>query len=170
MNQQIILNKNEIGKEIVNDLIKAAINVSHKMKCEYCNSKFANLDSLKRHMRKFHEPMIKEEKLYTCDICNKTFPHPSKLKRHTSTHIAQPKTNYKVDNYPCDICDKQFTYKRGLVRHSKIHNEQLKSNVLLKPVILSKDKATNSIKVDNACQMVDYLFQGDEKVFEKVDC
>ena len=80
MNQQIIFNKNEIGKEIVNDLIKAAINVSHKMKCEYCYSKFANLDSLKRHMRKFHEPMIKEEKLYTCDICHKTFQHPSKLK------------------------------------------------------------------------------------------
>ena len=80
VNQQIILNKNEIGKEIVNDLIKAAINVSHKMKCEYCYSKFANLDSLKRHMRKFHEPMIKEEKLYTCDICHKTFQHPSKLK------------------------------------------------------------------------------------------
>ena len=72
----------------MNDLIKAAINVSHKMKCEYRNSKFANLDSLKRNIRKFHEPMIKEEKLYTCDICHKTFPHPSKLTRHTSTHIA----------------------------------------------------------------------------------
>ena len=101
MNQQIILNKNEIGKEIVNDLIKAAINVSHKMKCEYCNSKFANLDSLKRHMRKFHKPMIKEEKLYTCDICHKTFPHPSKLKRHTSTHIAQPKTNLILNLLLC---------------------------------------------------------------------
>ena len=32
MNQQIILNKNEIEKEIVNDLIKAAINFSHKLK------------------------------------------------------------------------------------------------------------------------------------------
>ena len=44
----------------------------------------------------------------------------------------------------------------------------MKSDVLLKPVILSKDKATNSIKVDNACQMVDYLFKGDEKISEKV--
>ena len=77
MNQQIILNKNEIGKEIVNDLIKAALNFPHKLKYETCYSKFTNLDSLKRHMRKFHEPMIKEEKLFTCDICNKTFPHPS---------------------------------------------------------------------------------------------
>ena len=45
MNQQIILNKNEIGEEIVNDLIKAEINGSHKL-------------------------MIKEEKLCTCDICH----------------------------------------------------------------------------------------------------
>ena len=87
INQQIILNKNDIVKEIVSDIIKAVMNVADKIKCESCNAKLANLESLKRHMRKFHEPIKKEKKVYSCDICQKTFPHPSKLKSHTSTHI-----------------------------------------------------------------------------------
>ena len=76
MNQQIILNKNEIGKEIVNDLIKAAINFSHKLKCETCNSKFTNLDSLNRPMRKFHEPMIEYmlPKMQLCYLCAYDWP------------------------------------------------------------------------------------------------
>ena len=138
INQQIILNKNDIVKEIVSDIIKSVMNVADKIKCESCNAKLANLESLKRHMKKFHEPIKKEKKVYSCDICRKTFPHPSKLKSHTSTHIEQPKTNNTVDKYPCDVCDKQFTYKKGLVRHMKIHKEQIKSDVLLTPVVLSK--------------------------------
>ena len=81
-------------KEILSDIIKAVINVSHKIKCESCNAKLANLESSKRHMRKFHEPMKKEKEVYTCDICRETFPHPSKLKSHTSTHI---------EHVPCTV-------------------------------------------------------------------
>ena len=62
-----------IVKEILSDIIKAVINVSHKIKCESCNTKLANLETLKRHMRKFHEPMKKEKKCILVTYVGKHF-------------------------------------------------------------------------------------------------
>ena len=69
--QQTILNKINIVEAMISDLINDVINVSQKIKCESCHKLFANLESLKRHIRKFHEPVIKEKKVYTCAVCQK---------------------------------------------------------------------------------------------------
>ena len=66
---------------MISDLINDVINVSQKTKCESCHKMFANLESLKRHIRNFNEPVIKEKKVYTCAVCQKAFPMPSKLSR-----------------------------------------------------------------------------------------
>ena len=51
--QQNVLNKNNIVKAMINDIINDVTNVSQKTKCdcESCHKMFANLESLKRHIR-----------------------------------------------------------------------------------------------------------------------
>ena len=66
---------------MISDIINYVINVFQKTKCESCHKMFANLESLKRHIRNFNEPVIKEKKVYTCAVCQKAFPMPSKLSR-----------------------------------------------------------------------------------------
>ena len=48
------------------------------------------------------------------------------------------------------------------------YKEEKNSDILLTPVVLNKNYNANSMKIDNACQIVDYMFQGNEQVSQKV--
>ena len=81
-----VLNRKEHVKEILNKIISNIIDLSQKIKCELCQSKFSSVDSLKRHIRKFHEANEKVKRNNNCNICLKSFTTPYKLKRQAEVH------------------------------------------------------------------------------------
>ena len=72
--QPTILNKNLIVNAIINDLINTVINIAQIINCESCNAKLSNLESLKKHMRKYHEP-LKMRKKCTLVIYVRKYSH-----------------------------------------------------------------------------------------------
>ena len=70
-------------RERAKELIDKVLHDLDRVKCEVCQSKFSNFDSLSRHMRKFHGPLDKKiNKEYKCDVCQKRFPGPAHLKTY----------------------------------------------------------------------------------------
>ena len=47
-------------RERAKELIDKVLHDLDRVKCEVCQSKFSNFDSLSRHMRKFHGPLDKK--------------------------------------------------------------------------------------------------------------
>ena len=103
--------------ELINDIVSNAFNLSHKIKCEVCESMFSNIDSLKRHKRKFHEGNEKVKRSNNCNICLKSFTTPYKLKRHAEMHDTVKTINV------CVICQKSCITPSKLKIHMKVHDK-----------------------------------------------
>lgn len=89
------------------------------IKCELCESMFINLNSLRRHLRKYHnnQPSIvyDEKRKTTCSKCNLTFEDPKQLTRHKFTHLE----------FECDICKQRYSTNKALDAHKNIHGNKV---------------------------------------------
>ncbi len=132
---QLADNEEELAKHV---------DLAHKdteVVCDICGRTMKNKDSLKSHMRKFHnktftcavcgmgfnreKALRKHEIDHTginpekCHICSKTFPGKAQLSKHVNV------THNEARNYACRICDKRFKQKSPRDRHERtIHAEE----------------------------------------------
>ena len=129
-------NEEELAKHL-----ELAHNPNTEVVCDICGRTLKNKDSLKSHMRKFHnkpfncvvcgmgfsreKALRKHEIDHTginpekCHICGKTFSEKSKLSKHVNV------THNEARNYACRICDKRFKQKSPRDRHERtIHAEE----------------------------------------------
>lgn len=88
--------------------------------CSKCNKKFAESESLKRHM-KTHLPRS-ERKHFSCPSCQKTFVSAPGLKRHKCKMNPDKRCSWEVQR--CLICDKTFENIIYLKAHMKRHLEE----------------------------------------------
>ncbi|KPP63587.1 B-cell lymphoma 6 protein-like [Scleropages formosus] len=78
--------------------------------CNECDSKFAEEDSLKRHMLQVHS-----DKPYKCDRCQAAFRYKGNLASHKTVHTGEKP-------YRCNICGAQFNRPANLKTHTRIHS------------------------------------------------
>ncbi|XP_021468538.2 B-cell lymphoma 6 protein [Oncorhynchus mykiss] len=78
--------------------------------CNFCNSKFAEADSLKGHMLQVHA-----DKPYKCDRCQAAFRYKGNLASHKTVHTGEKP-------YRCNICGAQFNRPANLKTHTRIHS------------------------------------------------
>lgn len=93
-------------------------------KCDQCDKRFQDRNSLKRH-----QIIHSEERPFKCEHCAQTFNDRSVLRRHTFTH-----TDRKP--YQCHICQKDFVRKSSLNAHVTSQHPQEQPTVfgLVQPV------------------------------------
>ena len=113
--------------------------------CPYddCNEAFHKHQSLKAHIRNFHEQITN---CHICKLCDKKFDRPGRLANHMEKyHSETPKLMcdfpdcYKTfrvwsalqlhikNDHPrleCEICGKKCLGQSGLTNHMKIHNDE----------------------------------------------
>ncbi|XP_010902501.2 BCL6A transcription repressor b isoform X1 [Esox lucius] len=78
--------------------------------CNECDSKFAEVDSLKGHMLQVHA-----DKPYKCDRCQAAFRYKGNLASHKTVHTGEKP-------YRCNICGAQFNRPANLKTHTRIHS------------------------------------------------
>ncbi|KAL4608134.1 B-cell lymphoma 6 protein-like isoform X1 [Arapaima gigas] len=78
--------------------------------CNECDSKFAEEDSLKRHVLQVHS-----DKPYKCDRCQAAFRYKGNLASHKTVHTGEKP-------YRCNICGAQFNRPANLKTHTRIHS------------------------------------------------
>ena len=113
-----VLNRKEHVKEILNKIISNIIDLSQKIKCELCQSKFSSVDSLKRHIREFHEANDKAKEDHICTICQKSFISSYKLRGHSGVHENKEKVK---KSHLCTICQKSSPTPSKLEIYMKVH-------------------------------------------------
>ena len=88
-------------------------------KCRLCSRRYANPNSLKRHLL-----IHTEEKPHVCDECGKRFSIKSYLTAHKKIHSGQTP-------YECELCSKRFNRRSNLQDHMLVHNgiKQFKCDV-----------------------------------------
>ena len=90
-------------------------NIDNKMsnlngKCDKCDLKFPNFQSLKNHVRLHHERKM----IYKCEKCDYGATRPSNLERHIKW-VHERKYNFK-----CDFCGKKnMGSKDCLLKHMR---------------------------------------------------
>lgn len=112
--------------------------------CEYCNSKFASYNNLRRHVievHKRHESRDNDEKISLdrvgeCSGCSRTF---GTLAEWVDHKIADARNKRLSTNYEwnCEICAKNFTRKERLLQHMLSHLNDREMD----PEILAKHQA-----------------------------
>ncbi|XP_077971590.1 uncharacterized protein LOC144425797 [Styela clava] len=80
-------------------------------KCEQCYNRFADRNSLNRHMAK--HTGVPLPKTHECVICRKSFTRKSILNRHMRSHGDK--------DFICSHCHKAFTHQKILDRHITTH-------------------------------------------------
>ncbi|KAG7456854.1 hypothetical protein MATL_G00240330 [Megalops atlanticus] len=78
--------------------------------CNECDSKFAEEESLKRHVLQVHS-----DKPYKCDRCQASFRYKGNLASHKTVHTGEKP-------YRCNICGAQFNRPANLKTHTRIHS------------------------------------------------
>ncbi|XP_063057727.1 BCL6A transcription repressor a isoform X2 [Engraulis encrasicolus] len=78
--------------------------------CNECDSKFAEEETLKRHMLQVHS-----DKPYKCDRCQAAFRYKGNLASHKTVHTGEKP-------YRCNICGAQFNRPANLKTHTRIHS------------------------------------------------
>uniref|UniRef100_A0AAY4CTD0 B-cell lymphoma 6 protein n=1 Tax=Denticeps clupeoides TaxID=299321 RepID=A0AAY4CTD0_9TELE len=78
--------------------------------CNECDSKFAEEETLKRHILQVHS-----DKPYKCDRCQAAFRYKGNLASHKTVHTGEKP-------YRCNICGAQFNRPANLKTHTRIHS------------------------------------------------
>ncbi len=89
-----------------------------KFKCTICDTSFANVDSVTRHMDTIHL----KTRLPECDICKKVLSTASALKRHIA------RKHKGIRRYKCDFCDKFLEGQMSLALHIVENHSNQASN------------------------------------------
>ncbi|CAH1790700.1 unnamed protein product [Owenia fusiformis] len=106
-----------------------------KFQCQYCEKKYKNKGTLKRHERihtgegiqcpycekcfgekshfKEHERIHTGDRPYNCGKCEKSYTSESALKKHESKHSGT--------RFMCSYCDQSYKSEETLKSHEKIH-------------------------------------------------
>ncbi|KAE9551043.1 hypothetical protein FO519_005743 [Halicephalobus sp. NKZ332] len=100
--------------------------------CPFCDKRFRNEHSLKKHIEKKHEDCTEFAQCLDCfkcvptkeDLpnhhCDMKFLTPRKLRKHKKMSHVFTKT------YPCHFCDELFTSETGVTTHERIHTGIIK--------------------------------------------
>uniref|UniRef100_A0A8K9VDN5 BCL6A transcription repressor a n=1 Tax=Oncorhynchus mykiss TaxID=8022 RepID=A0A8K9VDN5_ONCMY len=78
--------------------------------CNECDSKFAEDETLKRHVLQAHS-----DKPYKCDRCQAAFRYKGNLASHKTVHTGEKP-------YRCNVCGAQFNRPANLKTHTRIHS------------------------------------------------
>lgn len=110
---------------------------SKKDPTKQCESAFARMDELKRHL-KIHDP----NKPYKCQFCEMKFSRTDHLTTHTRTHT-------KEKPYACQYqnCTKKFARSDERLRHHQVHENRIKKqneNKLKKEIGLNQSVHYNN--------------------------
>ena len=70
------------------------------IKCEICEKDFINKDTLKNHIKRWHESTNREK--FKCNNCTKEFVTKTGLRIHMETHDQFRK------KYPCEMCGNEY--------------------------------------------------------------
>ena len=120
------------------------------LKCDFCESSFANKKNLNRHKKIVHKV---DAVAHICQICNKKFSEKHGLKIHNaiaheeikpfqwgpflcnfcgSSFGVKSKLNLHVQAvhegtkpFQCHLCDSKFMFQKTMTMHMKVHNFQL---------------------------------------------
>ena len=121
--------------------------------CEICNTKFAHIKYLKKHISEIHTKATQ----YVCDTCGKKFNRKSNLKEHLLIH-----TDLRLSK--CDVCEKSYRTPSALKLHYRMHTG--KSNFDERPqgrIQLSRLISGEKPYVCNMCHVKAYSYNTDLK-------
>lgn len=79
--------------------------------CEICKFECQTKESLKEHLKSYHDPFF-------CAVCNKSFALPRYLKAHEKTHFQD-----ESPRVTCPICSKQLLIKKIKSHVFRLHPE-----------------------------------------------
>ena len=83
--------------------------------CNYCNKKFQDKDTCKKHKRYTHEKVP-----YRCDLCEAEYTSEAAKEYHVKT------VHEKDCSFVCDLCDKSFKAEVLLKEHKKYVHSSVK--------------------------------------------
>nr|XP_022305813.1 zinc finger protein 93-like [Crassostrea virginica] len=83
--------------------------------CEYCDKRFSEIASLRRHVFSLHTA---EKPFFMCEYCSARFSYKHKLK----SHIKVKHTCKGLTLYLCEICGKNFNCSSHLALHRRVHS------------------------------------------------
>ncbi|XP_077391542.1 uncharacterized protein LOC144027669 isoform X2 [Festucalex cinctus] len=82
--------------------------------CSQCGKGFANMRTLRRHLKTHTGPA---DMPFSCPKCKKTYAAEKTLNQHLLTHAA-------VRRFVCRVCRTAFTRRQHLKRHMGIHTRE----------------------------------------------
>lgn len=87
-------------------------------KCTYCDSDFAQQNSLQQHIQMVHPHHVNSNsnQQFPCQYCRNTFTNKSQLERHVRIHLSS------ID-LKCNICDRVFESEQSLSEHKLTHSK-----------------------------------------------
>ena len=84
--------------------------------CQYCNKKFSDPSSRRKHIKYYHLDGIKKKQEFHCHLCKKILKTKDGLKIHIMTHSnGKDRVKYKCDKCPHET----FSTKSNLMRHKR---------------------------------------------------
>ena len=96
-------------------------------KCTYCDSDFAQQNSLNQHIQMVHKVVASSattnpaSTTFACQYCRNTFNNRAQLERHVRIHVSS------ID-LKCNICDRQFSTQELLNQHKLTHCKTFNSS------------------------------------------
>ena len=122
--------------------------------CKICDRKFAEKQTLQKHISTFHGEMP-----YSCENCDASFANKNKLNRHLASVHEEKKP------YVCKICDTIYAEKQNLKKHIKtVHSDIL-------PLNFGKDAINELIKtgaiVEVKCEICFLDFKSNSKLLKQ---
>lgn len=96
--------------------------------CKICGALFGSSASVKVHLWKAHNEVLKEEteqaKTFVCNFCKKSFRFAKNLKMHACVGESRPDAKTSDEKpYNCDVCNKSFKYDFSYDAHMRTHGE-----------------------------------------------
>lgn len=94
--------------------------------CSLCEKKFADMFSLKAHLKLIHE--MKDEEIarlkslpvyryIECNVCNKVFNSENKIRIHMKQDHGLKPFEMEILKKECEKCGKKFASKQNLIHH-----------------------------------------------------
>ncbi|CAF0842921.1 unnamed protein product [Brachionus calyciflorus] len=101
-------------------------------KCQFCDSDFAQLNSLNQHIQICHSTQ------YSCQYCRNTFTNKAQLERHIRIHLS-------TIDLKCNICDKQFENEIQLSQHKLTHSLTPSSGIVNNSLVNTSPKFNSGV-------------------------